>query len=147
MPEDIGDGAVRNWNEQNVGPLALAAMRAGGSMIGGAGSGQFWTGAQEAWNEVSGDTSILPALVRGVAANAVSKNTQLSGDQITGGLIGQVVNPNLEVFFSKVGLRSFQFRWTLVPRNERESRIIKEMIWQFKKASAPEFMSDLQKLI
>ena len=26
----------------------------------------------------------------------------------------------------------------LVPRNERESRIIKEMIWQFKKASAPE---------
>ena len=139
MPEDIGDGAVRNWDGQSVGPLGLAAMRAAGSMIGGAGSGQFWTGAQEASNEITSDTSILPALVRGVAANAATKIVGgLDANQISGGLIGQVVNPNLEVFFSKVGLRSFQFRWTLVPRNERESRIIKEMIWQFKKASAPE---------
>ena len=138
MPEDIGLSASRIWNEASVGPLALAGMRAAGSMIGGGGAGQFWTGAQEAMNEVTSDTSILPALLRGVAANAVAKSTNLSEGQITGGLIGQVVNPNLEVFFSKVGLRSFQFRWTLVPRNERESRIIKEKIWQFKKASAPE---------
>ena len=138
MPEDIGQSASREWDQVSVKPLQMAGLRAAGSMIGGGGSGQFWTGAQEAMNEVTSDTSILPALVRGVAANVAGSKLGMSGNSVTGGLIGQVVNPNLEVFFSKVGLRSFQFRWTLVPRNERESWIIKEMIWQFKKASAPE---------
>ena len=138
MPEDIGQSASRNWTEASVGPLGLAAMRAAGSMIGGAGSGQFWAGANAAATEATSDPAIIPALVRGVGANVAGKTLNMDANNITGGLIGQVVNPNLEVFFSRVGLRTFQFRWTLVPRNERESRIIKEMIWQFKKASAPE---------
>lgn len=138
MPEDIGQSDQRNWSEATIGPLQMAAMRAAGSMIGGAGSGQFWAGANAAATEATTDPAIIPALVRGVGANVAGKTLNMDANNITGGLIGQVVNPNLEVFFSKVGLRTFQFRWTLVPRNERESRIIKEMIWQFKKASAPE---------
>ena len=138
MPEDIGQSDQRNWSEATIGPLQMAAMRAAGSMIGGAGSGQFWAGANAAATEATSDPAIIPALVRGVGANVAGKILNMDANNITGGLIGQVVNPNLEVFFSKVGLRTFQFRWTLVPRNERESRIIKEMIWQFKKASAPE---------
>ena len=138
MPEDIGQSDQRNWSEATIGPLQMAAMRAAGSMIGGAGSGQFWAGANAAATEATSDPAIIPALVRGVGANVAGKTLNMDANNITGGLIGQVVNPNLEVFFSKVGLRTFQFRWTLVPRNERESRIIKEMIWQFKKASAPE---------
>ena len=138
MPEDISQSDSRTWREASIGPLQMAALRAAGSMIGGAGSGQFWTGVDNATNEVLSDTSILPALLRGVGTNTAAKALNMESDQISGGLIGQVVNPNLEVFFSKVGLRTFQFRWILVPRNERESRIIKEMVWQFKKASAPE---------
>ena len=138
MPEDIGQSDQRSWSEATIGPLQMAAMRAAGSMIGGAGSGQFWAGANAAATEATSDPAIIPALVRGVGANVAGKTLNMDANNITGGLIGQVVNPNLEVFFSKVGLRTFQFRWTLVPRNERESRIIKEMIWQFKKASAPE---------
>ena len=138
MPEDIGQSDQRSWSEATIGPLQLAAMRAAGSMVGGAGKGQFWAGANAAATEATSDPAIIPALVRGVGANVAGKTLNMDANNITGGLIGQVVNPNLEVFFSKVGLRTFQFRWTLVPRNERESRIIKEMIWQFKKASAPE---------
>ena len=138
MPEDIGQSDQRSWSEATIGPLQMAAMRAAGSMIGGAGSGQFWAGANAAATEATSDPAIIPALVRGVGANVAGKTLNMDANNITGGLIGQVVNPNLEVFFSRVGLRTFQFRWTLVPRNERESRIIKEMIWQFKKASAPE---------
>lgn len=138
MPEDIGQSDQRSWSEATIGPLQMAAMRAAGSMIGGAGSGQFWAGANAAATEATSDPAIIPALVRGVGANVAGKAINMDANNITGGLIGQVVNPNLEVFFSRVGLRTFQFRWTLVPRNERESRIIKEMIWQFKKASAPE---------
>ena len=135
MPEDIAQDATRSWDEASFGPLQLAGLRAAGTVIGQ--DGDFWTKIKEAAGDAM-DPQNLDALIRGAAAKAGETISGVNQNQITGGLIGQVVNPNLEVFFSKVGLRTFQFRWTLVPRNERESRIIKEMIWQFKKASAPE---------
>ena len=134
MPEDIAQDATRSWNEASFGPLQLAGLRAAGTVIGQ--DGDFWTKIKEAAGDAM-DPQNLDALIRGAAAKAGETISGVNQNQITGGLIGQVVNPNLEVFFSRVGLRTFQFRWTLVPRNERESRIIKEMIWQFKKASAP----------
>ena len=134
MPEDIAQDATRDWNEASFNPLQLAALRAVGTTIGD--GGDFWTRVGEAGkNLMTGEN--LDALIRGAAATAGETIAGVDRNRITGGLIGQVLNPNLEVMFNRVGLRTFNFRWMLVPRNERESRIIKEMIWQFKKASAP----------
>ena len=134
MPEDIAQDATRSWNEASFGPLQLAGLRAAGTVIGQ--DGDFWTKIKEAAGDAM-DPQNLDALIRGAAAKAGETISGVNQNQITGGLIGQVLNPNLEVMFDRVGLRTFNFRWMLVPRNERESRIIKEMIWQFKKASAP----------
>ena len=135
MPEDIAQDATRSWDEASFGPLQLAGLRAAGTVIGQ--DGDFWTKIKEAAGDAM-DPQNLDALIRGAAAKAGETISGVNQNQITGGLIGQVLNPNLEVMFNRVGLRTFNFRWMLVPRNERESRIIKEMIWQFKKASAPE---------
>ena len=135
MPEDIAQDATRSWDEASFGPLQLAGLRAAGTVIGQ--EGDFWTKIKEAAGDAM-DPQNLDALIRGAAAKAGETISGVNQNQITGGLIGQVLNPNLEVMFNRVGLRTFNFRWMLVPRNERESRIIKEMIWQFKKASAPE---------
>ena len=135
MPEDIAQDATRSWDEASFGPLQLAGLRAAGTVIGQ--DGDFWTKIKEAAGDAM-DPQNLDALIRGAAAIAGETISGVNQNQITGGLIGQVLNPNLEVMFNRVGLRTFNFRWMLVPRNERESRIIKEMIWQFKKASAPE---------
>ena len=138
MPEDIAQDATREWSEATFNPLQLAALRSAGTVIGSTGAGDFWTGVKEATGDLAKLQQTLPALITAAAANAGQSLSGVDSNNITGGLIGQVINPNLEVMFSKVGLRTFNFRWLLVPRNERESRIIKEMIWQFKKASAPE---------
>ena len=135
MPEDIAQDATRSWDEASFGPLQLAGLRAAGTVIGQ--DGDFWTKIKEAAGDAM-DPQNLDALIRGAAAKAGETISGVNQNQITGGLIGQVLNPNLEVMFNRVGLRTFNFRWMLVPRIERESRIIKEMIWQFKKASAPE---------
>ena len=135
MPEDIAQDATRSWDEASFGPLQLAGLRAAGTVIGQ--DGDFWTKIKEAAGDAM-DPQNLDALIRGAAAKAGETISGVNQNQITGGLIGHVLNPNLEVMFNRVGLRTFNFRWMLVPRNERESRIIKEMIWQFKKASAPE---------
>ena len=135
MPEDIAQDATRSWDEASFGPLQLAGLRAAGTVIGQ--DGDFWTKIKEAAGDAM-DPQNLDALIRGAAAKAGETISGVNQNQITGGLIGQVLNPNLEVMFNRVGLRTFNFRWMLVPRNERESTIIKEMIWQFKKASAPE---------
>ena len=134
MPEDIAQDATRSWTEADFGPLQLAGLRAAGTVIGQ--DGDFWTKVKTAADDAM-DPQNLDALIRGAAAKAGETITGVNQNRITGGLIGQVLNPNLEVMFDRVGLRTFNFRWMLVPRNERESRIIKEMIWQFKKASAP----------
>ena len=135
MPEDIAQDATRSWDEASFGPLQLAGLRAAGTVIGQ--DGDFWTKIKEAAGDAM-DPQNLDALIRGAAAKAGETISGVNQNQITGGLIGQVLNPNLEVMFNRVGLRTFNFRWMLVPRNERESTIIKEMIWQVKKASAPE---------
>jgi hypothetical protein len=49
---------------------------------------------------------------------------------------GQILNPNLELLFNKVNLRSFPFTFDLAPRDANESQIIKEIIRTFKQAMA-----------
>ena len=49
---------------------------------------------------------------------------------------GQVLNPNLELLFSGVNLRGFDFQYDLSPRDAKESGVIKEIIRTLKRAMA-----------
>ena len=64
----------------------------------------------------------------------------------TGGLqelalagIGYAFNPQLQVLFSNIGFRQFQFDFILAPKNQSESAAIQNIIRVFKKAAAPKF--------
>ena len=65
----------------------------------------------------------------------------LGGNTSAGGLLsratGQVLNPNLELLFSGVNLRSFDFDFDFAPRDEKESNIVKEIVRIFKQSMAP----------
>jgi hypothetical protein len=52
--------------------------------------------------------------------------------------IGQAVNPQLQVLFKGIGFRTFQFDFTMTPYSKLEADMIKEIIFQFKYAAAPE---------
>lgn len=64
----------------------------------------------------------------------------------TGGLqqlalagVGYAFNPQLQVLFSNIGFRQFQFDFILAPKNQREAAAIQNIIRVFKKAAAPKF--------
>jgi len=51
---------------------------------------------------------------------------------------GYAFNPQLQVLFQGIGFRTFQFDFTLTPYSQEEAKVIQDIIYQFKYASAPE---------
>jgi len=139
MPEDIRMDQGVSWSGKTPNNLQVEAMKAISAGTAGKTGIDFNEGIKSAKDSAGklGVSGILKTL----AVTQGSKFGQVDSNVASGGIIGQVINPNLEVFFDKPELRSFRFNWTLVPRNQRESRIIKEMIWTFKRAAAPELAS------
>lgn len=52
--------------------------------------------------------------------------------------IGQAINPQMQVLFQGIDFRRFQFDFTFTPYSAEEAQIIKNIIYEFKYASAPE---------
>lgn len=52
--------------------------------------------------------------------------------------VGQALNPQLQVLFSGVDFRTFQFDFTLTPYSQEEAVAIKNIVKEFKKAAAPQ---------
>ncbi len=65
---------------------------------------------------------------------------------IEGGLAvetGTALNPHQALVFSGVGVRQYQFEWTLIPNNETEANHIRNIIRAFNKHSLPTYESVL----
>ena len=62
---------------------------------------------------------------------------QATNKRVVRRLTGSVANPNLELFFDKPTLRSFNFTFKLTPRETAEAAMIKRIIKFFKKSMNP----------
>lgn len=139
MPEDVGDRHSRTWSANSFTPAQRAGLRAAATVLDGAADvNSLGDAGRLAKRAITPAPGQMKDLVTAIAVKQGGQIAGLDGNVAMGGVVGQVLNPNIEVMFSEPGVREFRFNWVLVPRNERESRIIKEIIWQFKKASAPE---------
>jgi len=133
MPEDISTGYKANWNGKAISTAGRDLMRAAaasgmGNKIGGFGdtlSGM----AQRVGATWSADT------VRG-AISSITGDT-LTNDEVFGAIGGIVTNPNTELLFNNMDMRTFQLKWKLVPRNARESQQVQGIITTLKKAMLP----------
>ena len=63
---------------------------------------------------------------------------QAVGANVTARATGQVINPNLELMFSGPQLRSFNFNFTLTPRDPEEARICRKIIRAMKRNMTPQ---------
>ena len=63
---------------------------------------------------------------------------QAVGANVLGRSTGQVINPNLELLFTGPNLRSFNFNFTLTPRDPEEARIVRKMIRAMKRNMTPQ---------
>lgn len=61
----------------------------------------------------------------------------LTAAQLLARQTGQILNPNMELLFSGVNLRSFKFSFKMTPRSEPEAERIKQIIRKFKSSMSP----------
>lgn len=73
----------------------------------------------------------LAAQAAGVFGGNVSLNQVLARSE------GKILNPNMELLFNGVTLRSFRFSFKMTPRNQNESTQVKKIIRSFKRNMAP----------
>ena len=74
------------------------------------------------------------------AANALGANVTVGG--LLSRASGQVINQNLEMVFSGVTVRTFNFGWDFVPRDKDESNHVMKIIKVLKTASAAKLRKD-----
>jgi len=144
IPANIGDTNQVDWGSGDI-MNSLAAY--GAAKIGGViQSGEFGQATIDALNKTG--AAAIPVLTKGGGqgairdqiiaklVNIVSSNTT-TATSIRSRATGSVLNPNLELLFSGVNLRSFTFDFDFIPRDERESGIVKEIIRILKQSMAP----------
>jgi len=69
------------------------------------------------------------------AANVAGGN--LTASQLLSRQSGNIINPNMELLFDGVTLRSFKFSFKMTPRNGKEAKEIKDIIRLLKRTMSP----------
>jgi len=82
-------------------------------------------------------------LTKQLTASAVNIfDANVTANQLLARSSGEIINPNLEILFSDVTVRNFQFAYKLTPRNKYESEQVKLIIRAFKRNMAPQAIGD-----
>jgi hypothetical protein len=142
IPSNIGDTNQVNWGDDSLNSLALFGVDqinkvlesrnlfggVGGLLQNVVGTGKEVLtkgGAQEAIKQYFASSLV----------NSLGANTTPQG--LISRATGSVINPNMELLFEGVNLRSFAFDFDFAPRDEKESNVVKEIIRIFKISMAP----------
>jgi hypothetical protein len=73
------------------------------------------------------------------AAANIPFGGNLTPSQLLARTTGNILNPNMELLFDGVNLRSFKFSFKMTPRNKTEAQKVKEIIHLLKRSMAPGF--------
>ena len=139
IPKNIADNNQIDWGETGINALEAFGLKFGQEFLNEgpleAAKFAFQAGEKALASGVSADAQ--NAFINAVSAQAISA---LGGQVRPGDLIsratGQVLNPNLELLFKNVTLRSFKFTFEFFPRNRREATEVMHIIQCFKAHSA-----------
>ena len=142
IPQNISSTNSTGWGEDSLNTLAAYGLGAAGDIIK---SPNFLNGIISAVAQAGGDIEGLAvsgqaqklstSLFASKAVNILGANTSFSG--VLARSTGQILNPNTELLFNGVKLRSFNFSFNLAPRNAREAKEIKKIIIELKRNMAP----------
>jgi len=137
IPENVQDSNAVNWGADSLNGLAARAIGESNRFIGSDGN-LLEGGAKflQGMANFAGDMTEINAGVRNsfIAAKAVGAFTNVNAQGVITRQTGQVLNPNMELLFNNVTLRSFNFQFDLAPRDENESKVIRKIIRRFKKS-------------
>jgi len=133
IPQNIEDSNAVGWGEDSLNSLAAYGVGASADVIK---SGNFVGGVIDMIKNgattlgdlaTSGQAQDLTTtFFASQAANLLGANTSFEG--LLARSSGQILNPNKELLFNGVNLRSFNFSFNLAPRGQKEAQNIKEII-------------------
>ena len=125
------------WGEDTLNDIQAKAAGGAMSAMGNAADGNFKAvGADVAktFEDVAGslkDEGTKKAVAAYFAGQAVGAN-------VMGRATGNVINPNLELLFTGPQMRSFNFNFTLTPRDREEARTCRKIIRAMKRNMSPQ---------
>ena len=144
IPSDIQDSNGTKWGEDEINDFAAWGMGQMGKVIETNDMKEAGKVATETISQIAKagskgrgksllDYFKTTAVV--TAANAMGANTSVDG--VLARSSGQIINKNVELLFSGVQLRTFNFSFDMSPRDEKEAEVIKQIIFELKKRMAP----------
>ena len=142
VPETVTDSNGVTWGESSLDGISATGVGLAKDLMGAGSSGDFMKDLQEVGNRgmnalndfMKDDTtaSAIKAKFASMAVNALGGSVDPT--KLLSRSTGSVLNPNMELLFNGVQLRSFNFDFDFVPRDENESKVIKNIIRTFKKS-------------
>jgi len=157
MPSNIEDTNSVSYDGDTLNSLAAAGVNYVGSVVGtdynsGAGGiGKFiedigsnaLVKGYEAVGKL-GSENLRGLALKAITAEAVNVfGANVSVNQILARSGGKILNPNMELLFNNVTLRTFRFSFKMVARDENESVQIKAIIRTLKKNMAAKNVTNL----
>lgn len=133
IPNNISDNNSVTWGDDTLNPLQAAGANAiagvaesGVSALSGA--------ASDLLSRIpNADANTKKAIIGAIAATGVGSSPEALISRAT----GQVLNPNLELLFQGVNLRSFPFSFDFSPRSYEEGQMVMKIIKAFKTSMLP----------
>lgn len=129
IPEGLNYSDTMDWGEQDIGAIGkiLPSVAKGFT---DSNTDQIGQGLQTlAQNGLAG--MLLKQLSE--------KSIGISGEALTQGIAGKILNPYKEQIFRGVNMRSFSFTWKLVPRSESEQIKIDNIIKALRYHALPNY--------
>jgi hypothetical protein len=134
MPQGISDENSVDWGDDSLNPLAAAGVGAAQQSIEG-NPKQALDDIPSALKNVVMSGNGQDLVTSYFSAKAVNSfNANVSAESLLSRSSGQVLNPNMELLFKGVMLRSFNFSFNFAPREQSEAIAVKKIIRTFKKS-------------
>ena len=142
MPNNMMDENGRSWNEESMTNKQMgSAQIAGKNVIGSLLTGDLFGTGPTIRNTALNAEMLTQESTRGlISAEKIAQlaaDSGLTAEQIMQRSVGVISNSNTELLFAGVVLRSFEYQWTMSPRNRLEAANVRMIIRAFKQWSAP----------
>lgn len=141
IPKGISDSNAVTWGEDSLNSIAALGLGAAQNVIG---SPDFASGTVDQLKNalgVAGESfmsgnlqELLQQKFASAAVASLGGNVSLEG--VLSRTSGQTLNPNMELLFQGVKLRSFNFTYDMVPRDSNEATSVKNIIRVLKASMA-----------
>ena len=133
IPQQLSDTNSVSWGDSQLSPIEAFGVSQTVNAINGV--LPDIPGILRESGEALKDENLKKAITASIAGAAVgSIGGNVSGTDLISRATGQVFNPNLELLFQGVNIRSFPFSFEFSPRNRREGEEVKQIIKSLKKS-------------